>query len=72
MENEENRGLINKKASQDQCVSSWLILGQFSFELSHYSLSLLEAQSFLGALLESVAYLDFWSKKAKEEQERTS
>jgi len=36
MENEENRGLINKNDFEDQ----WARLGQFSFELSHYSLSL--------------------------------
>ena len=37
MENEENRGLINKKAYEDQ----WARLGQFSFgALSLFSLSL--------------------------------
>ena len=49
MENEENRGLINKKAYEDQ----WAGLGQFSFgALSLFSLSLilLDTQSFLGAL----------------------
>ena len=36
MENEENRGLINKKASKNQLESSWLRLGQFSVgSLSH-------------------------------------
>ena len=36
MENEENRGLINKKAYEDQ----WVGLGQFIVgSLSHYSLS---------------------------------
>ena len=36
MKNEENRGLINKKAFEDQ----WERLGQFSLRaLSHYSLS---------------------------------
>ena len=32
---------------------------------------ILETQIFLGALLEGVAYLDFWSKKEKAEQEST-
>ena len=37
MENEENRGLINKKAYEDQ----WARLGQFSFgALSLFSLTL--------------------------------
>ena len=69
MENEENRGLVHKKAFEDQLVTFF----QFSFgALALYSLSLilLDTQSFLGALLEGVAYLDSWSKKAKEEQER--
>ncbi|MGV7818865.1 hypothetical protein PJN17_29505, partial [Mycobacterium kansasii] len=47
MENEENRGLINKKAYEDQ----WARLGQFSFgALSLFSLS------------HALGYLDFsWS-----------
>jgi len=46
MENEEIRGLINKKDSEDQFASSWLkinqcnLLSSSSLELSHYSLSL--------------------------------
>ena len=58
MENEENRGLINKKASKDQ----WARLGQFSFGvLSLFSLSLSYSWilSFFGALCH-------WSKKGKE------
>ena len=56
MENEENRGLVNKKASEDQLVpfvSSVL-------ELSFYSLShtLLDTQILLGALQQ-------WNKKSK-------
>jgi len=68
MENEENRGLIHKKESEDQ----WGGLGQFSFgALSLFDISLifLETWSFFGALLEGVSCLDSWSKKAKEEQE---
>lgn len=68
MEIEETRGLINKKAFEDQLVT----FCQFSFgALPLFSLSLmfLETQSFLGALLEGVAYLDFWSKKENEEKE---
>ena len=53
MENEENRGLIDKKASQDQLVP---FVSEF-LDLFHYSLSLslilLDTYSFLGALLES-------------------
>ena len=47
MENEENRGLINKNASEDYLVTFF----QFNFEaLSLFSLSHLVTQSFLGAL----------------------
>ena len=69
MGNEENRGLVNKKASNDQLVSFdrfW----QSSFLLS-FSLILLERESFLRALLVDVTYLDSWRNKAKEEQEST-
>ena len=70
MENEENKGLIHKKAYEDQLVT----FSQFSFgALSLFSLSfiLLDTQSFLGALLESVKYLEFWRNKGKEEKEST-
>ena len=68
MENEENRGLIHKKASEDQlgsfCQLNFGVLSLFSL-----SLILLATYSFLRALLEGMAYLDSWSKKAKEEQD---
>ena len=51
MENEENRGLIDKKDSEDQFVTflqfSFGALSLFSLSLS---LSLLDTQIFLGAL----------------------
>ena len=48
MENEENRGLIDKKSSNDQLVPFFSLV----LELSHYSLSLSHSwtQCFLGAL----------------------
>jgi len=70
MENEENRGLINKNPFEDQ----WARVGQFSFgALSLFSLSLilLETYIFLGALLEGVPYLDSWINKVNEKQEIT-
>lgn len=36
---------------------------------SSLSLLLLDTYIFIGALLEGVAYMDFWSKKEKEERE---
>lgn len=73
MENEDNKGLIDKKASEDGWASLVSVaFCQFSFgDLILFSLSLilLETQSFLGALLESVAYLDAWRKKEEEELE---
>lgn len=56
MENEENRGHINKKEFEDQFMD----FGQFSFGvLSLFSLpTLLDTQSFLGAL-------KHWIKKGK-------
>ena len=68
MENEENASLINKKAYEDQLLTFCHI----SFWSSHSILSLshtLGHLDFIGALLESVAYLEFWSKKAKKEHE---
>ena len=55
MENEENRGIINKKAFEDQLVP---FLSLF-LELSLYSLYhiLLDTQIFLGALLEESVIL---------------
>lgn len=38
---------------------------------SSLSLLLLDTYIFIGALLEGVAYMDFWSKKEKEEREST-
>jgi len=63
MENEENRGLIHKKASKDQLVTFCHVEALSLFSLS---LRLLHTWSFFGALLEGVVYLDFWSKKEKE------
>lgn len=67
MENEENRGLIHKTTSEDYLVT----FVSSVLQLSNYSLSLilLDTWIFLGEFLEGVACLDFWSKKAKEEQE---
>jgi len=60
MENEENIGLIDKKASKDQ-------LGSFFSHLwlSFYSLSLilLDTYIFLGALLEECGMIFIWSRK---------
>ena len=72
MENEQNRGLVNKKAYEDQWAGLVSItFCHFSFwsSLINFSLSLLDTQSFLGAILEGVAYLMFWRKKAKEDHE---
>ena len=79
MEIEEIRGIIDKKAYEDQLEGFFLglvsvALCQFSFGaliLLYLSLIPLDTQSFLGAPLESVAYLDAWRKKVKEEQEST-
>ena len=60
MENEENRGLINKKASEDQLVG--FLLALMALILLYYlslSLSLLGTSIFLGALWH-------WIKKGKE------
>jgi len=51
MENEENRGLIDKNASEDQLVTF--------FQWSFGALSLLDNWSFLGALWH-------WRKKGRE------
>ena len=68
MENEGNRSLINKKASEDQfrdfCEFNFGDLSLFS-----PSLILLENYSFLQHSWRSVTYLEFWTKKAKEEKE---
>ena len=57
MENEENRGLIDKKASKDQLV---ILVSLVLLDLSSIlSLSLLNTQSFLGALWH-------WIKEGKE------
>ena len=67
MENEEIRGLINKKAYEDQLVSFcqciFGALSLFSFFLSH-TLRYLE---FSWSTLGEYGYLVIWSKKAKEE-----
>jgi len=58
MENEENRALINKKASEDQ----WARLGQFSFGvLSFLSLSL----SYSWTLRVFLEHSGIGSRKAK-------
>ena len=62
MENEENRGLNNKKASEDWYTNFF----QVSFRTLSYSWTL---RFFLEHSWRSVAYLEFWSKKEKEEQE---
>lgn len=67
MENDEDRGPINKKVSEDQ----WVKLGQFSFlalSLFFLSLSFSWRLRVSWTLLEGLAYLDSWSKKAKKEQ----
>jgi len=71
MENEENRGLINKKTSEDQLASLvWTSFGGvfFYFLSLSYSWTL---RVFLEHSWRSVVYLELWSKKAKEEQEST-
>ena len=67
MENEENRDFMDKNVSKDE----WVTFCEFIFWSSLIILSLLDTQIFLRALLEGVAYLEFWSKKEKEEQEIT-
>ena len=47
-------------------VTAILDLSLFSLSLSYFGML-----RFLGALLESVAYLEIWIKKEKEEQEIT-
>jgi len=74
MEDEENRGLIHKKASKDQLVT----FSQFSFgALSLLSLSLYHTLGYLEfpwITLRGCGILGFWSKKEKEEKghKRTS
>ena len=69
MENEENRGLINKKDFADQLVSFFQCifgaLSLFSLSLSH-TLGYLE---FSCSTLGECGYLVIWSKKEKEEHE---
>ena len=67
MENEENKGLINKNDFQDQLVpfvSSFL-------ELSHYSLSLilLDTQIFLGEIQHCAKEEESKQRKDKERKE---
>jgi len=74
MENKENRGLIDKKASKDQwagLVSVSFLSVQFWSSHSILSLSYSWTLRVLGAHLESVAYLDAWGKKVKKEKEST-
>ena len=68
MENDENRGLINKKAYEDQLERFYSYLW-LSFYYIYLSLILLDTQSILGALLESVVFFDIWIKEEKEEKE---
>ena len=72
MENKENIGLINKKASKDQWVGlvSVSLVSSILLELS--SILSLSYSCTLRFSLEhswrSVAYLEFWSNKEKEEK----
>jgi len=61
MENEENRGLVNRNASEDQLESFWQVL----VELSFYSLSLilLDMHSLLEHSWRSVEYMEFGVKR---------
>ena len=58
MENEENRGLIDKKAFEDHLESFLLPLVSEFLELSHYSLSL------------TLGHLDFFWRTSAFDQER--
>jgi len=67
MENEENRGLIDKKAFEDQWASLVSVeFGQFSFgALSLFSLSCTLGHFFLGAPLKECGILGFLEQEGK-------
>ena len=70
MENEEIRGLVNKKASEDQ-FTEFCQLSFGALIILSLSLRFLDNQSFLRALLEECIIIGIWSKKVKEEKEST-